>query len=174
MASTLQLRNFAQKCKFPTSGKLEYLTMVNLLPTSNHWLSWVTGSFWILLQFAIVPTTPSSPCMLTCCHCACTVAFSYVWSGVMSLHPLPELFFLEKLSLELCAIFSVRPSLPSACVTPSPYFPLIFTIFLSLSVHLITFLGRHELSKIRVLCCILKGFRRLNSTEFLLAFWQVR
>ena len=128
MASTLQLRNFAQKCKFPTSGKLEYLTMVNLLPTSNHWLS-----DWIFLDLA--PVCHSSHHSLfslhadllsLCMHCCFFLCL--VWShefASLTTAVLPR----ETLPRTLCAIFSVRPSLPSACVTPSPYFPLIFTFF---------------------------------------------
>ena len=70
--------------------------------------------FWTMLQCAIVPTTASSPCALTRHHCACTAAFSSIWSGVVSLHPLPQVFFLERLSLE--------PFLPS--LVSGPLFPV--------------------------------------------------
>lgn len=67
----------------------------------KHSLAELSGwIFWAMLQFAIVPISASSPCTLTCRHRACTAALSYIWSGVISLHPLPQLFFLERLSLE--------------------------------------------------------------------------
>ena len=61
-----------------------------------------------------------------CMHCCFFLCL--VWShefASLTTAVLPR----ETLPRTLCAIFSVRPSLPSACVTPSPYFPLIFTFF---------------------------------------------
>lgn len=84
------------------------------------------GIFWTMLQGAIVPATPSS-LHADLSPCACAAAFSYIGSGAIRLHPLPQLLFLE--TGTRLAILSVRPSLPSACVTPGPYVPLIFTVF---------------------------------------------
>lgn len=128
MASTLQFRKFAQKCKFPTSGKLEYLTMANLLPTNNRWLSWVTGSSGPCSRVPSSPPLPP-PCTLACRRVHALLFFLYwVWSrkfASLTATALPR----ETPPGTCFAVLSVRPSLPSACVTPGPYVPLIFTVF---------------------------------------------
>lgn len=57
------------------------------------------GIFWTMLQGAIVPATPSS-LHTDLSPCACAAAFSYIGSGAISLHPLPQLLFLERLPRE--------------------------------------------------------------------------
>lgn len=121
---------------------------------------------------AFGPCSPS-PCTLACsvATCTCAVTFSYIWPVVMHFHPLPwrEHSPWKAFPLTLCPIFSVRPCLSSAHVAPSPCFPLILTSFIIVSVHLITFLARHQLFKVRILHWILRGFSsawHLKSAEF--------